>query len=284
MLKRYLIDYPQLLLPIRAGISKAGDYTQLLWQVWNSGSQTDPFIGSEEDREFTLISDIGPFAVLYLAERSDFVRFVQAIAFKSEPAEIPASTGAMTIFSVTNYRKLDEYNKWSQVAEDKETPAARDASPWLDTVIVTTKGPYSRIPCEDTPFSQEEWLDKSLTIRMYHELAHVMSRKKYPGNKNALRDEVVADAVGLTAALQRYDLRLAKAFLGFDSNDAFVGGRISNYLRKDQSVQFVQGAVLSMISNISKICGEDGSGILGLDLLDCLEKWKIGISFFEEIV
>ena len=79
-------------------------------------------------------------------------------------------------------------------------------------------------------FSEEEWIRHSRIIRTWHELAHVVSGRLYPDNRESIRDEVVADCIGLTAAFGTYDLRLARLFLGITDERYRPGGRLENYL------------------------------------------------------
>ena len=61
-------------------------------------------------------------------------------------------------------------------------------------------GPYSGVSAEAAGCSEEEWLALSDTIRRYHELTHVICRRLYPEDVDPVRDELIADAVGLYAA------------------------------------------------------------------------------------
>ena len=65
-------------------------------------------------------------------------------------------------------------------------------------------------------------------FRRYHELTHVICRRLYPGDVDPIRDELVADAVGLYAAFGHFDPEMEKLFLGI-RDGRYVGGRLENY-------------------------------------------------------
>ena len=76
---------------------------------------------------------------------------------------------------------------------------------------------------------EEEWIQRSVRIRLYHELTHFICRKFWPEKKDALRDEIYADCIGLVAAFDDYDTYLAKLFLGIDKEQYRKGGRLEHY-------------------------------------------------------
>ncbi len=78
--------------------------------------------------------------------------------------------------------------------------------------------------------SDEEWIEKSITIRKFHELRHFEDRKLRPDDIDVLRDEILADRDGLISAFGNYDKNLAKLFLGIEGEEYREGGRLANYL------------------------------------------------------
>ena len=48
--------------------------------------------------------------------------------------------------------------------------------------------------------SDPDWLQKSQIIRKYHECTHFICRNLYPEKTDAVRDELIADAIGIYAA------------------------------------------------------------------------------------
>ena len=96
-----------------------------------------------------------------------------------------------------------------------------------------SQGYYSALLPAEAGFPGKEWLELSYTIRKYHELAHFVSQRLYPENKDALRDEILADMNGIIAALGHFDAELEGKLLGI-RNGEYVHGRLENYVEKDK--------------------------------------------------
>ena len=99
---------------------------------------------------------------------------------------------------------------------------------YLDMLVVLSRGPYSNVSADTAGYPEQEWLEISDTIRRYHELTHVICRKRWPDRIHPVRDELIADAVGLYAAFGRFEIRLEELFLGI-REDRYTGGRLENY-------------------------------------------------------
>lgn len=211
--------YPQILLPIEEGISKSEEYRNVCLR------------GEKCNREITFSKDVndmlesidtpsGKVEVLTLIKREDFVHACQCLGNKCEPVKIPDSTGAMALFGLNNWEKvragLDNYK---------------------DSFIILSSGNYSNVTNKDVynvtngeiDLSEEEWTKKSIVIRKYHELTHFVMRKTYPDDIDFIRDELIADALGLICAFNSFDVRLLKLFLGIENDLYREGGRLQNY-------------------------------------------------------
>ena len=102
-------------------------------------------------------------------------------------------------------------------------------------LIVLSRGPYSNIDAAITGYGEDKWLELSDTIRRFHELTHVICRRKYTEDVNAVRDELVADAVGLYAAFGSFDVEIEKMFLGI-TDEQYTGGRLGNYTDEPEKI------------------------------------------------
>ena len=112
-----------------------------------------------------------------------------------------------------------------------------------------SQGPYSNVDSNAVGMDQKEWLSRSLIIRKYHELTHVICREMYPAQIHAVWDELVADAIGIHAAWGRYNIEAAKLFLGI-SGSAYSGGRLENYTDDPDRLSAPVGAVLESFEEI----------------------------------
>lgn len=226
--------YPQLLFQIDYGTRGSQEYRDAVLR----GRKVDrlpQFTFSPNDLFETVETPAGEVEILYLSERADFVHGLQALAYRCEPREVPPSIGANTIRGLTNWEKirrhkadylrsgkLDWGEEFKRFTSNKEN--------YCDTLILLSQGDYSSVPAEAAGCAPDEWMKISFEIRKYHELTHFVCRSLFPEKKDAVRDEVIADLIGLVAAVGRYDPHLARLFLGIEGSQYRQGGRLENYV------------------------------------------------------
>lgn len=198
--------------------------------------QLGHYVGSEHDSLETVDTPAGPVRVLTLGNRQDFELVVRGLmAAKNGPlAVVPKSQGAAT-FTVFNWprikRHLAQFPEEERKAEFRRFTSVREN--YTDMLVVLSRGPYSNVDAGAVGVVEETWLELSDTIRRYHELTHVICRRLYPADVDAVRDELVADAIGLYAAYGRFDPATEELFLGI-RDGRYVGGRLENYTEEPE--------------------------------------------------
>ena len=187
--------------------------------------------GDPADREEIADTPAGQVRVVTLGNRQDFELALRGLmAAKDGPeAVIPESQGAamLTVFNWPRiHAHLALYPEEERAAEFKRFTAVREN--YVDMLVLLSRGPYSHVDAAAVGETEATWLEHSDTIRRYHELTHVICRSIYPGDIAPIRDELVADAVGLYAAYGCFDPETEKLFLGI-RDGRYVGGRLGNY-------------------------------------------------------
>lgn len=231
------------------------------------------FITSDEDSMTTEETPAGVVTVITLSKREDFVTFLRIMANRCEETDIPDTQGASIINGVINRRKIEQHMEGFSGSEyDEEfrrfTSERRN---FKDALIVLSVGPYSAIPAKMTGVSDEEWIILSHKIRKYHECTHFICRNLYPDKKDAIWDELVADAVGIVAAFGKYNADMEKMFLGIDGN-IYTGGRLENYTVVDAPLT---ERICCVLDRFSGIAGKDTSWLpyeLAIKLEDTKEE------------
>lgn len=209
--------YPQLYLPIEEGISKGEEYKNVCLRGMKSNREL-LFSFNDKDSLETFKTSVGDVEIITLYERSDFVHAAICLGNKCEPEDIKDSTGAMTIFGLNNWDKVNAGLK-----------------NYKDSLILLSSGNYSNVSLNDInhychlSLSKDEWIEKSIIIRKYHELTHFIMRKKYPDNISVVRDELIADGLGIIAAFGVFNKEMLKLFLGLENQEYRKGGRLENY-------------------------------------------------------
>ena len=191
----------------------------------------DHYAGDIYDRMETVDTPVGPVRVVTIGNRKDFELVLRGLmAAKNGPtAPIPASQGAamLTVFNWPRIRAhLELFPEEEQDAAFKRFTSVR--ANYTDMLVILSRGPYSRVDAATVGHTAEEWLALSDTIRRYHELTHVICRRLYPEDVDPVRDELIADAVGLYAATGHFDPKTEELFLGI-RDGRYVGGRLKNY-------------------------------------------------------
>lgn len=189
------------------------------------------YTGDVHDRMETVETPAGPVKVITLGNRKDFTLVMRGFMAAKEGPEalIPDTQGAamLTVFNWPRIKKhLSQYPESEQAAEFKRFISVKEN--YTDMLVILSRGPYSNVEANAVGISDEKWLEFSDTIRRYHELTHVICRRLYPDDVDPIRDELIADAVGLYAAFGHFDTKMEEQFLGIRDGQ-YIGGRLGNY-------------------------------------------------------
>lgn len=185
---------------------------------------------------------VGGMPVLTVGNADDFYSVVRALRFKNEPVYLPQSMGAAMIQGLNNWDRLHAYReKWTlkNPFADWNAEFVKNVLPdktiYQDKVIVLSRRGYSNIPGKDLGIDQEKWLDISSEIRLHHEYAHYFTLRYFGHMANNMHDELVADYAGINKVLGKFNASWFLHFVGLrDYPDYKQGGRLENYIRKDQ--------------------------------------------------
>lgn len=256
VLERLAAEYPQLYL------NPDTDTQETYRRVVLRGEEPEAkslahYRGDPTDREEVMETPAGSVRVVTLGNRKDFELALRSLmAAKDGPlTPIPESQGAamLTVFNWPRiHAHLAKYPEEERAAELKRFTAVREN--YIDTLVVLSRGPYSHVDAAAVGETEAEWLDHSDTIRRYHELTHVICRSIYPGDVAPIRDELVADTVGLTAAYGRFDPMLERRFLGIDDDGRYTGGRLGNYTDIPEALT---GAVCAALERIRAVAEDN---------------------------
>jgi hypothetical protein len=269
--------YPQLTLEIFQGQSNSEAYKDIVRRGHRPSVLLNRFSNNERTSLSVAQTKAGNVEVLFLPVRDDFERFIRVMAHRCEPAEIPASMGSNIILNINNWRKIEarqsEYEKAGHADWQEEfVRFTSNPSNYRDAIIVLSEGPYSAWDYKNTPYTCDQWQDISLQIRKYHEIAHYVSRRLHPENRDVLRDEVLADCIGLLAATGGYDRRLAKGVLGLLNIKGCVEGRLQNYANStEEQTRYAERANRIIDALESLACAHAADP---LEFLEVLEKTR----------
>ena len=272
--------YPQLTLGIKEGNSHTEEYQAITKKGKLPMEMKLPIKLNGMEVWEQVEVPVGIVDIIYLPDREVFEYFVGVLAYRCEPKLIPPSMGAVCIRGLNNWRKIEAHKAEYLVAggqnwkeEFKKFTSIKEN--YQDVLILISRGGYSGLTSWKENVTEDEWLELSKIIRTYHELAHVVSGKLFPDNKNAVRDEVIADAIGIKKALGYYDEILAARALGIVDGCYCDGGRLENYVDAEKLKEAVEYCKI-LITMLSTYFGDNSNSEI-MSLLQDLEQQGIGL-------
>lgn len=262
----------QLRFPVEAGVSESAAYRAATRRgVVDAASLPAAGVAFVRPKGLRLLihpTAAGRVPVIVAEARADFVSLVRALVHRNEPAHVPDSMGACIVAG---------YNNWGRIAElrarwEREHGCHGSAAEWAlafreialvkelyqDSFILLSSGPYSATPAHELGLDEHEWLERSLVIRLEHECAHYFTRRALGSMRNSLLDELIADYMGITAALGRYRADWFLRFMGLESYPLYRrGGRLENYRGEpplsDGAFEILQSLVKSAAEQLQRL-------------------------------
>lgn len=232
---------PQTRFPVREGRSEDEHYRA----ATRKGTDPDTLEGADglvyadlKRIELSLHNTAaGRVPVITAQHRQDFETLVRAFARRGEPTEVPASMGATTVAGFNNWDRIQRARRaWEADNPGGDFFAQQFAafrmfkSNYQDVFIILSHGPYSDVPAEQLGLEKEEWLSMSSTIRLEHECCHYLTRRLFASMRNNVHDELIADYMGIRAAVGYYKPEWFMAFVGLEDYPNYRdGGRLQNY-------------------------------------------------------
>jgi len=255
----YIYNFPQLTLGVKNGTKDSKAYKDIVLKGKMSAKLSLPIELDGNEELIKVDTPIGETEVLYLPNRQVFEYFVKVLAYRNEDEPIPKTTGAIYISGLNNWRKIEKHEKeylknHSQEEWDEEFDRfVKIKSNYQSVVLLISKGYYSALEPSIAGYDEKNWLELSKKIRIYHEITHQISRRLYPDHKDAIRDEVIADCIGIIGALGYYDKELHKKVLGIIKDEYVSGSRLENYVEKEELDRAISYAK-ELIDKLEPIC------------------------------
>lgn len=252
-LKKYLVQFQ---FPIQENISQTDDYKKATLK-----GQTTTFMPAatglyltapDKLKLFLYPSLAGRIPVLIANNRSDFQSIVRALTYRNEPRPMPPSMGAAMIQGLNNWGRLRK-----NIQQFSQKTVLTDKSLYQDRLIVLSRIPYSNVSAADMDLETEDWLDKSLSIRLEHECAHYFTLRQFGKMANHMHDELIADYMGISAVLPQFSAEWLLQFIGLENYPDFrTTGRMKNYLGNpplsDSAFKILQTIVKQSANHIER--------------------------------
>jgi hypothetical protein len=268
-LKKRLI---QLHFPIRKGISQTDGYRAATLRGEPEECIPEATgLSLEHPEALSLMihqTAAGGVPILTAGSHADFVALVRSLILKNEPGEVPVSMGAAMVAGYNNWDRIRRYRKQWELDHPDDILGQRwqeefqriipQKELYQDQFILLSGGPYSAVSAKDMGLSHEEWKRTSLIIRQEHEAAHYFTRRLFSSMSNNLFDEILADYMGIAAAMGRYRAEWFLRFVGLESFPLYrQGGRLENYRGSpplsDEAFRVLQSLVKAAAENLERL-------------------------------
>ena len=176
----------------------------------------------------------GAMPVLQTSCWNDFVQLVRALAQRGEPFALADGVHAQAVSGLIHWGLIERLGRNSR-----------------GTLIVLHVAPYGSVEAWQVPasLSDDAWLHASTTLRLEHELTHIATKTLLGEMRLNLLDELIADCMGMVAAIGRFDAALFGRCLGIDTaNDdlPIANGRWLSYTRELSASETLQAIALVM--------------------------------------
>ena len=193
---------PQLQLPQQEGISRSELYRALVLRGEAATGKPD----WQEPSALKLRVEphlCGAMPVLETPSWHDFLHLVRALAHRGEPVGLADGVHAQAISGLIHWGLIRQFGPQSRAR-----------------LIVLHTAPYGSLPASSVPgnLSESAWLEASSSLRLEHELTHLATKRLLGEMRVNLLDELVADCMGMVAALGWFNAELFGRCLGIDSN------------------------------------------------------------------
>lgn len=177
-----------------------------------------------------LSTPCGSLPALCCGDRQCFEALVRNVVFRGRQGKIPATMGACLVKKYSNPNFFGE-------------------SP----LILASASPYSGLSWSSPDCSAEQWLHKSMEIRLGHESFHYFTQRLLGTSGNRVHDEVAADFCGIVRAFDRFEPQIFDRCLGLEPGGRV--GRLANYVGElsvdSAEYQELQRLLLSISSNLA---------------------------------
>jgi len=198
---------PQLWIRPELGASQSSSYQRLVLQGETPSNVDIEQALALKDPNAPSLSLVdhpcGPLPVLSFDNHNDFIAVVRCLAHRCEPASLLPTVHAQAVSGLIH---------WGLIREVSSNSRAQ--------LLILHRAPYSSLAATSIPGTptEEQWLKQSQHWRLEHELTHIACRRLVDEMRLNLFDELIADALGMIAALGEFSADLFRRGLGLSAD------------------------------------------------------------------
>ena len=236
---------PQFQVPIAQGASTSDPYVRFVRRGEPNDTplpSSEIFVSPETVSWSVVEHPAGALPVLTLEHRADFERAFRALGARCEPIAVGPNVHALYISGLpspirlaqTEHEFLNAGGAHEDWPDEMRRRQAADATSFHDRLILLHPAPYGGINAAQVGggMGEHEWLEASMQLRLEHEFTHHATHRLLGSYRLHVHDEVLADLMGFTKALGRYDAALFLRGLGIDGEEVSTDARLLTYVKQ----------------------------------------------------
>ncbi|AEY64766.1 radical SAM protein [Clostridium sp. BNL1100] len=252
--------YPKLLLPVEKGMSATEVYRDVVSRGKVYRNSENLFITSDKDFMMHLDTRSEQIELIYMHNRADYKRFIQVMAYRCEPVQIPDKSNVFVLNEVTNWEKIREYKKeyvrlgGNEWEKELETFMSNRKN-YTETVIVCGQksGEAPGYP-EHSPDSMEN-IQFNAKIRLFQQLSSYLSSKNNLKTSDKLTNRLLNDCVALILTTGRYDKDVATAMVNIKNGECFDTAKLQKYITESETIEGLVCKAFKLTSQLEDIAG-----------------------------
>ena len=240
--QRLVETLSQFQVSIAAGACHSESYTRLILQAQpasTSKSALELFAAPDSVHWRMVDHPAGGLPVVTFEDRADFELAFRALGARCEPVPIGENVHALYVGGLPNPVRVREMKSafiasgndsrtWPQ---EMKRRMKSDGTSFHDRLILLHTAPYGGLQASDVgdQMSEAGWLEASLQLRLEHEFTHHATHRLLGSYRLHVHDEMLADLMGFTKALGRFEAELFLRALGIDGDRIRPDARLSTY-------------------------------------------------------
>ena len=227
---------------IAAGASHSEAYKRLILGARPASTvpSASEFFAAPDSVHWSVVDhSAGGLPVVTLEDRADFEFAFRALGARCEPVPIGENVHALYVGGLPNPVRVREIesafiasgNDSEAWPQDMQRRMKADGTSFHDRLILLHPATYGGLQVSDVDgqMNDEEWVEASRQLRLEHEFTHHATHRLLGSYRLHVHDEVLADLMGFTKALGRFEAELFLRALGIDGDRIQPSARLLTY-------------------------------------------------------
>ena len=244
-------------MPVEKGMSSTELYRDVVSRGKIYSNSDNLFITSDKDFMMHLDTRSEQIELIYMHNRADYERFIQVMAYRCEPVQIPDKSNVFVLNEVVNWEKIREHKKNYIRLGGNEWEKELDSfmgnrKNYTETVIIC--GPKPGETPEQSSESIESFQNNA-KIRLFQQLSSYISSKNNLKSSDKLTNRLVNDCAALILTTGQYDKDIAMSMVNIKNGECFDIAKLQKYITEGETIEGLICKTVNLTSQLKDIFG-----------------------------